>query len=76
MSRVCRQYFVEKAAKIVQPSAGNDDSITATVGFLSDSEKPSSVILSKLDKEVLALNLEFARFDDIIHFLQCRDDCY
>jgi len=38
------------------------------MSFLGDSEKPATVILPELDEEVFALNLEFARFNDIIHF--------
>ena len=68
VSGVCRQHLIEKAAEIVQPSAGNDYRIATAMGFLGNPEKPSAVILPKLDEEVFALNLEFARFNDIIHF--------
>jgi hypothetical protein len=65
---VRRQYFVEKAAKIFQPSAGNDYRIATAMSFLGDPEKPTAVILPELDEEVFALNLEFARFNNVIHF--------
>jgi len=38
------------------------------VSFLSDTQEPAALILPELDVEVLALNLQLFRLDDVIHF--------
>jgi hypothetical protein len=38
------------------------------VSFLGDTQKLASLVFPELDVEVLALNLEFSRLDDVVHF--------
>jgi hypothetical protein len=38
------------------------------VSFLGDTQKSTALILPELDVEVFALNLQFFRLDDVIHF--------
>jgi len=38
------------------------------MSFLCDTQEPASLILPELDVEVLALNLQFSRLDDVVHF--------
>jgi hypothetical protein len=38
------------------------------VGFFGDTQEPASLIFPELHIEVLALNLQFSRLDDVIHF--------
>ena len=54
--------------KLIDARAGHDDAVAAAVSFLGDTQEPASLIFSELDIKVLALNLEFSRLDDVIHF--------
>jgi hypothetical protein len=38
------------------------------VSFLSDTQESTALIFPELDIEMLALNLQFFRLDDVIHF--------
>jgi hypothetical protein len=38
------------------------------VSFLSDTQESTTIVLPELDVEMLALNLQFSRLDDVIHF--------
>jgi hypothetical protein len=38
------------------------------MSFLCDTQESTTVILSELDIEMLALNLKFFRLDDVVHF--------
>jgi hypothetical protein len=57
----CRRKFLNAGTR-------HDDTVTAAVSFLSDTQESPAVILSELDVEVLALNLQFFRLDDVVHF--------
>ena len=54
--------------KLLNAGTRHDDAITAAVSFLSDAQEPTAVIFPELDIEVLALNLQFSRLDDVVHF--------
>jgi len=54
--------------KLLNAGTRHDDTVTAAVSFLSDAQEPAALILPELDIEVLALNLQFFRFDDVVHF--------
>jgi hypothetical protein len=38
------------------------------VSFLSDAQELAALIFPELDVKVLALNLQFFRLDDVVHF--------
>jgi hypothetical protein len=38
------------------------------MSFLGDTQEPAALIFPELDVEVLALNLQFFRLDDVVHF--------
>jgi hypothetical protein len=38
------------------------------MSFLCDTQKSTALILPELDIEMLALNLQFSRLDDVVHF--------
>jgi hypothetical protein len=38
------------------------------MSFLSDTQEFAAVVLPELDIEMLALNLQFFRLDDVVHF--------
>ena len=48
----------------------NDDGVTAAVGFLGDAQEFPTIVLPELDVEMLPLDLQLPRLDDVIHFLQ------
>lgn len=60
--------FRNRRRKLIDTRAGNDDAIAAAVSFLGDTQEPAALIFPELDVEVLALNLQFSRLDDVIHF--------
>jgi len=64
---VC-QNFSNRRRKVIDAGTRHDDAVTAAVSFLSDAQEPAAVVFSELDIEVLALNLQFSRLDDVIHF--------
>src|SRR5206468_579466 len=44
------------------------DAVTATMSFLGDAQEFPAIVLTELHIEMLALNLQFFRLDDVIHF--------
>src|SRR4030095_13214529 len=54
--------------KFINARARHDDAIAAAVSFLGDTQEPAALIFPELDIEVLALNLQFFCFDDVVHF--------
>lgn len=63
-----RKNFRNRRCKVIDTSAWDDDAITAAVSFLSDAQEPPALVFPELNIEVLALNLQFSRLDDVIHF--------
>ena len=39
------------------------------MSFLRDTQESTALVFPELDIEVLALNLQFSRLDDVIHFV-------
>jgi hypothetical protein len=64
---VCKN-FSNGRRKIINARAGHDDAVTTAVSFLSDTQESAALIFPELDVEMLALNLQFSRLDDVIHF--------
>src|SRR5437762_10585239 len=54
--------------KLINAGTRHDDAVPAAVSFLGDAQESSAVVLPELDVEMLALNLQFFRLDDVIHF--------
>jgi hypothetical protein len=63
------EYFGNGPGKIIYSGARYDDGITAAVSFLRDSQEFPTLVLPEFHVEMLALDLQFSRLDDIIHFL-------
>jgi hypothetical protein len=63
-----RQNFSYGRCKVINTCAGHNDAVTAAVSFLRDAQESPAVVLPELDVEMLALNLQFFRLDDVIHF--------
>jgi hypothetical protein len=64
---VC-QNFSNGRRKIINAGARHDDAVPAAVSFLSDTQEFAAVVLPELNIEMLALNLQFFRVDDVVHF--------
>ena len=63
-----RKNFSNCRRKLINARARNDDAVAAAVSFLGDPQEPAAVVLPELDIEMLALNLQFFRLDDVVHF--------
>src|SRR5215813_7140595 len=71
LSRRCfavRKNCSYRRRKFINPCAWHDDAVTAAVSFLGDPQELAALIFPELDIKVLALNLQFFRLDDVIHF--------
>ena len=64
---VC-QNFSNDRRKVINAGARHDDAVPAPMSFLSDTQEFTAVVLPELDIEMLALNLQFFRLDDVVHF--------
>jgi hypothetical protein len=62
------EYFSNGPGKIIYSGARYDDGITAAVSFLRDSQEFPTLVLPEFHVEMLALDLQFSRLDDIVHF--------
>ena len=63
-----RKNFRNRRSKIINARARHDDAVTAAVSFLGDTQESTALIFPELHVEVLALNLQFFRLDDVVHF--------
>ena len=63
-----RKNVRNRRRKVINTGAGHDDAVSAAMSFLGDAQEPPALIFSELDVEALALDLEFSRLDDVIHF--------
>jgi hypothetical protein len=54
--------------KLINTRARHDDAVSASMRFLCDTQESTALIFPELDVEVLALNLQFFRLDDVVHF--------
>ena len=63
-----RKNFRNRRSKIINARARHDDAVAAAVSFFRDTQEPPALIFSELYIEMFALNLQFFRLDDIIHF--------
>jgi hypothetical protein len=65
---VIRQNFSDRRRKVIDAGTRHDDAVAASVSFLGDAQEFPAVILAKFHVEMLALDLQFSRLDDVIHF--------
>src|SRR5439155_2985300 len=62
------QNFRNCRSKIIHAGARHDDAIAVSMSFFNDTQEFPALVLTELDAEMLALNLQFSRLDDVIHF--------
>src|SRR6266567_2200389 len=65
---VIHQNFSDRRRKVVHAGAGHDDAVPASMSFFGDAQESPAVVFAELDVEMLALDLQFSRLDDVIHF--------
>jgi hypothetical protein len=65
---VVRQNLSNRRRKVIDAGTRHDDAVAATVSFLGDAQESPALVLPELHVEMLALNLQFSRLDDVIHF--------
>src|SRR5437773_9826116 len=62
------QNFSNRRRKVIDAGTRHDDAVTAAVSFLSDAQESPAVVLPEFYVEMLALDLQFSRFVDVVHF--------
>ena len=62
------QHFADRRREVIHTSARHNDRVSVAVRLFGDSQKFPALILPKLDVKKLALDLDFFRLDDAIHF--------
>ena len=55
--------------KVIDAGTWYDDAVAAAVSFFGYAQKSPAVVLPQFHVEMLALDLQFSRLDDVIHFL-------
>ena len=50
-----------------RPGARNDDGVAPAMRFLGNAKKSSPIVLAEFHIEVLPLDLDLLRFDNIVH---------
>ena len=62
--------FTDGRGKVFHAGARHNDGVAPAVGFLGDAQEFPTIVLPELDVEMLPLDLQLPRLDDVIHFLQ------
>jgi hypothetical protein len=65
---VVGQNFSNCRRKVIDARTRHDDAIATAMGFFGDAQESPALIFSELHVEMLTLNLQFSRLDDVIHF--------
>src|SRR5205809_5956679 len=64
---VIRQNFRNRRCKVIYTGTRYDDAVAPAVNFLRDAQEFPAIILAQLHVKMLSLNLQFFRFDNVIH---------
>jgi len=62
------QNFSNRRRKVLDAGTGHDDAVPAAMSFFGDAQESPAVVLPELHVEMLALDLQFSRLDNVIHF--------
>jgi len=65
---VVRQNFSNCRRKVIDAGTRHDDAVAAAMSFFGDAQESSALVFPELHVEMLALNLQFSRLDNVIHF--------
>lgn len=61
------KHVVNGSSELSHPGARNDDGISPAMGFLGNAKESPSIVFTELHVEVLPFDLNFLRFDNIVH---------
>src|SRR5881392_2543948 len=64
---VIRENFRNGRCKVIYTGTRYDDAVAPAVSFLRDAQEFPAIILAELHVKMLPLNLQFFRFDNVIH---------
>jgi hypothetical protein len=59
--------LANRSREILHAGAGHNDRVPPAVGFFGDAQEFSAFVLPELNVKMLSLDLQFSRFDDVIH---------
>jgi hypothetical protein len=65
---VVSQNFSNCRRKVIDAGTRHDDAVAAAMSFFGDAQESPALVFPEFHVEMLALNLQFSRFDDVIHF--------
>src|SRR5690349_3838213 len=60
--------FSNRRRELIHAGARHDDAVATAMSFFRDTQEPTALVFPELDVEVLTLDLQFFRLDDVIHF--------
>jgi len=63
----CAEHVFDGGGELVRPGARDDDGVAPAMGFLGNAKKSSPIVLAEFHVEVLPLDLDLLRFDNMIH---------
>jgi len=63
----CAENVLNGGGELARPSARNDDGVAPAMRFLGNAKKSSPIVLAEFHIEVLPLDLDLLRFDNIVH---------
>ncbi len=63
-----REHFTDRSREFGHASAGHDNRVAAAMSFFGDTQKFPAIVFAQLNMEMLALDLNLASLDDVIHF--------
>ena len=61
------KHVVNGGSELVRPGTWDDDGISPAMGFLGNAKESSSIVFTEFHIEVLPLDLDLLRFDNIVH---------
>jgi hypothetical protein len=61
------EHVVDGSGELVRPGARDDDGVSPAMGFLGNAKESAPIVLAEFHVEVLPLDLDLLRFDNIIH---------
>ena len=61
------QHVLDGGGELVRPGTRDDDGIAPAMRFLGNAKKSSPIVLAEFHIEVLPLDLDLLRFDNIVH---------
>ena len=61
------EHVLNGGGELARPGTRNDDGVAPAMRFLGNAKKSSPIVLAEFHIEVLPLDLDLLRFDNIVH---------